>query len=121
MDKAKINGIVKKIKKMRAESAKEKNAPKEPSKFSMVISSRPEKLIACVTAAVSLCILSSGKKKNGKKKKKPLYKRFIANYKLAGSALDSTIAAELKRQSEREFKDEKLERMEIENAIKFTL
>ena len=124
MDKAKVNKVVKQIKKIRAESAnKDKQKKEQPSKFSMIVSSSPEKIILVSAAAAALSILFDDEKKRRKNpaKARKFHKRFISNYKIADKMIDSTIAAELKRQSEREFSDEKLENMEIENALKFTL
>ena len=38
---------------------------------------------------------------------------------MLGGLLDATVAQQLKIDAERKFKDEKLEKLEIENGIKF--
>ena len=86
MDKAKVNKIVKQIKKIRAESAdKDKQKKEQPSKFSMIVSSSPEKIILVSAAAAALSILFDDEKKRRKNpaKARKFHKRFISNYKIA--------------------------------------
>lgn len=121
MDKAKINAAVKEIKKLRSQKPKEEKE-KKPSSFDFQVSSKPEKVMIGLGLAAALAILFE-KPKN--KRKEPLVKSFAKRtksfYGMLDSLLDSTVAAELKRQTERQFQDEKLEKMEIERAEKITI
>lgn len=121
MDKAKINAAVKEIKKIRAESAN-KDAGQQ-KKLAFQVSSKPEKAFIGLGLAAGMAIIldDAKKRKKNPKKARPFYRRCIDNYKMIDSLLDSTIAKQLKKDSEREFHDEKLENMQIENALKFKL
>lgn len=120
IDKAKVNKAVKKIKKMRAESEKKKKEPQKAT-FPYQVDSGREKTLMGIGIAMALAVLVGDKDKAKKKKKKSFFARTKSFYGVAGSILDSTVAQQLKIDSERSFKDDKLEALEIENAIKFDL
>lgn len=121
IDKAKVNKAVKKIKKMRAESEKKKNEPKKAA-FPYQVGSPREKTLMGIGIAMALAVLlGDGDKAKKKKKKKGFLARTRSYYGAAAGILDSTVAQQLKIDSERQFKDAKLEALEIENAIKFDL
>lgn len=119
MDKAKINAAVKQIKEIRAGAGKEK----EPSKLSVQVGSRPEKVFIGLGLAAGLAILFDDGRKRAKhpEKARPFYRRCFDNYQKLDGILDSTVACDLKKRTEREFNDETLEKMEIEKALKFEL
>lgn len=121
IDKAKVNKAVKKIKKMRAESEKKKNEPKTAT-FPYQVGSAREKTLMGVGIAMALAVLLGDREKKKKKgKRKNFFERTKSFYGVAGSILDSTVAQQLKIDSERQFKDAKLEALELENAILFDL
>lgn len=117
IDKAKVNKAVKKIKKIRAESERKKNESKKAT-FPYQVDSGREKTLMGIGIAMALAVLVGNK---DKAKKKNFFARTKSFYGAAGSILDATVAQQLKINSERSFKDDKLEALEIENAIKFDL
>ena len=125
MDKAQINAVVKQIKKIRSESGRDKEEKKDgkDKKFSVQVSSKPEKVMIGLGLAAGMAILFDDSKKRRKhpEKARPFYRRCYDNYKKLDGLLDSTVAHDLKKRSERQFKDDVLENMEIEKALKFDL
>ena len=119
MDKAQINKIVKKIKEIRSQNVEDE----KETNFKLQVSSKPEKIIIGASLAAALAIVFDDSKKRAKNptKAKPFHKRWYSNYKKLDSFLDNTIAQQLKKDSEREFNDDKLEAMEIENGLEFKL
>lgn len=117
--KAKINKLVKQIKKSRKEGKKET----DPSKLEHQLTYKGEKVLIALGAAAGLSIFFDDAKKRRKnpKKARKFYQRLIDNYKKVDAHLDSTVAKRLKIESEREFEDEKLEKMKVENAYKFEI
>lgn len=77
----------------------------------------PEKMVIAATAATVLSVIFDERKKKlrGSKKYRSIPKRLIKNYKLADSLLKKTLAKELEAKGER-FKDEKLDKLTIENG-----
>ena len=122
MDKAKINRIVKKIKEIRADSEKKKNEPKKAT-FAYQVSGNAEKTLMGLGIAAGLAVIFDESKKRSKNpaKARGFFKRTSRFYKLLGGLLDATVAQQIKIDSERKFKDDKLEKMEIENGIKIDL
>lgn len=78
---------------------------------------KPEKMVLAATAAAILSIVFDQKKKKlrGSKKYQNFPARLIKNYKLADSLLSRTLAKELESKKEH-FRDEKLDKMTIENG-----
>ncbi|MCR5121530.1 MAG: hypothetical protein K6B74_03820 [Ruminococcus sp.] len=120
MDKAKINKIVKKIKKMRADSEAKKNEPKKAT-FAYQVSGSAEKTLMGLGIAAGLAVIFDESKKRAKNPAKAhgFIKRTTRFYKMLGGLLDSTVAQQLKIDNERQFIDETLEKLEIEDGIKF--
>ena len=120
MDKATINKYVKKIKQMRADSEAKKKEPKKAT-FAYQVSGNTEKTLMGLGLAAGLAVIFDESKKRAKnpKKARNFVRRTSRFYKMLGGLLDSTVAQQLKIDSERNFKDEKLEKLEIENGIKF--
>lgn len=119
MDKAKINKFVKKIKKIREESKRKALEPKKAD-FAYQVSGKEEKALMGAGIAAGLAILFDDSRKKPKKRRKFL-KRALSWYKTVGGMLDATVAQQLAIDAAREFQDEKLENLEIENAVKFDL
>ena len=120
MDKAKINKAVKKIKQIRAESEAKKNEPKKAT-FAYQVSGNSEKTLIGLGLAAGLALIFDESKKRAKKPEKArnFFQRTSRFYKLLGGLLDSTVAQQIKIDSERKFQDDKLEKLEIEDALKF--
>lgn len=124
MDKAQINAVVKEIKKIRSGGKKDNDKKtNEPSKFNVQVSSKPEKVLIGLGLAAGMAILFDDGKKRKKhpEKARPFYRRCFDNYRKLDGLLDSTVARDLKKQTEREFKDDKLENLQIEKAWKFDI
>jgi hypothetical protein len=117
--KAEINAIVKQIKASRTK----KDGEEKSSGLKFQVSSSPEKILIGTGIAAGLAIIFDDAKKRKKdpKKARPFYKRCYDNYKKIEGVIDSTVAYDLKKKSQRQFKDDKLENMTIENGIKFDL
>lgn len=122
MDKAKINKAVKKIKQIRAESEAKKNEPKKAT-FAYQVSGNTEKTLIGLGLSAGLAMIFDESKKRAKKPQKArnFFQRTSRFYKLLGGLLDSTVAQQIKIDSERKFQDDKLEKLEIENALKFDI
>ncbi|MBR1724959.1 MAG: hypothetical protein IJ723_08100 [Ruminococcus sp.] len=115
--KAKINKVVRKIKASRAESKAQADIP-ETADFPYQVGSKAEKVMIGLGLAAGLAILTGG---SNKKKKRSYTGRVRKYYGWLGGLLDSTVSKQLKLDSEREFTDEALERLKIEDAIKFDI
>ena len=120
MDKAKINQVVKKLKQIRADSEAKKKEPKKAT-FAYQVSGNAEKTLMGLGIAAWLAVIFDESKKRAKNpaKARNFVKRASRFYKMLGGLLDATVAQQLKIDAERKFKDEKLEKIEIENGIKF--
>ena len=118
MDKAKINEIVKKIKKLRAEAKKDK--PKKAT-FAYQVSGNAEKTLMGLGIAAGLAMIFDESKKRAQNpaKARGFIKRTKRFYKMLDGLLDSTVAQQIKIDSERTFEDETLEKLEIENGLQF--
>lgn len=111
--KVKINKAVKQIKKMRSG----KKAP-ERATFPYQVSDRTERFLMTLGLAAGAAVFFDGSRR---KKKKIFFRRVKANYDSFGNIVDSTVAKQLTIDEKREFKDDVLERMQIEKAVKFEL
>lgn len=111
--KAKINKAVKMIKKMRSKEEKPEQAT-----FPYQVSCRAERAMITLGLAAGAAIFFDGSRR---KKRKPFYKRVKTNYDSFGKIIDSTVAKQLAIDEKREFRDEVLEHLQIEDAIKFEL
>jgi hypothetical protein len=115
--KAKINKVVKKIKASRQKSKAQADLP-ETADFPYQVGSRAERLMIGAGLAAAAAVLTY---RPNSKKKKPFLKRAKKYYGWLGGLLDSTVAKQMKLDNEREFVDEALEKLKIEDAIKFDL
>ncbi len=127
MDEAKkagINAFVRSLKQSKKENeAKKDIADSISSKVSFQVSSKPEKIMIGLGFASALAILFDDSKKRAKhpQKARPFYRRVYDNYRRLDSLLDRTIAKGISQEKKREFKDDKLEKMEIEQAYDFEI
>ena len=118
--KALINKYVKELKASRAEAKKTADEPKKAT-FAYQVSGNAERTLIGLGLAAGMAVILDDSRKRAKNpaKARNFFKRTAANYKLIGGLLDSTVAQQIKIDSERKFRDEKLEKLEIENALKF--
>ncbi|MBQ1537862.1 MAG: hypothetical protein IIZ73_06080 [Ruminococcus sp.] len=115
--KAKINKIVKKIKASREKGRAKADTP-ETADFPYQVASRAERLMIGASLAAAAAVLTSSSRK---RKKSSFVKRAKTYYGWLGGLLDSTVAKQMKIDNEREFIDEALENLKIEDAIEFDL
>ena len=115
--KARINKIVKKIKASREKSKSQADIP-ETADFPYQVTSRAERLMIGAGLAAAVAVLTSSPKR---RRKKSFIGRAKKYYGWLGGLLDATVAKQMKIDNEREFVDEALENLKIEDAIEFDL
>ena len=120
--KAKINKIIKKIKRSRAKSKAKAQEP-QTAQFPYQVNSLAERTMIALGLAAGMAIIFDDSRKRAKhpEKARPFITRVRKNYGLVGSMIDSTVAKQLQLDAAREYTDEALEKMQIEDAIKFDL